>query len=432
MSRTMKDSGVKWIGEIPEGWEVKRLSDIFYSCKRGFTPVYKENTGFRVINQSCLSKYKLDIKKSKETEKTEKNRGKFSKGDILLASTGGGVMGKCVLSEIEGYCDSHVSILKTKEKNMGKLIFFWMRINFDWLQQFGKGSTNQIEFQHKDFMKTGFPLPPLPEQEAIASFLDKETAIIDRKVELIDQKIALLGDKRRALIFEAVTGRLDVGFGAIGHPGGRMSKDSGVEWIGDIPEGWEISLLKNHTTISVGKTPDTSINSYFQGSNSWMTISDFEKSETKKQISDEAIVKYNMKKVKTGSILLSFKLSVGKTMIVQEPIYTNEAIASLYSKNQKNLTNKYVYWFIPFASQNEATENIYGAKILNQAKIQKIKILLPPLPEQEAIASFLDKETALIDREIALLERKKELLGDYRKALIFEYVTGKRAVPGFE
>jgi type I restriction enzyme S subunit len=203
------DSGVDWIGEVPEGWEINRLSEVFHSHKRGATPAYLDESDFKIVNQACLSSYRLDTSKAKPATPMIGQRGRFSEGDLLVASTGGGVMGKCALATMDGYCDSHVTILKPVEKISALLVFYWMSASFEWIQQFGKGSTNQIELQVKPLLTTAFPLPPINIQRSIATFLDHETNLIDREIELLETKSSLLSDKRKALIFEAVTGKID-------------------------------------------------------------------------------------------------------------------------------------------------------------------------------------------------------------------------------
>jgi type I restriction enzyme S subunit len=211
--------------------------------------------------------------------------------------------------------------------------------------------------------------------------------------------------------------------------GQRKMVDSGVEWMGEIPEWWRVAQLKNISTVQVGKTPNTAQSEYFDGGLPWITIGDLDDQgtfpqETTKTLSHAGALSCGIKKAPKGSLLVSFKLSIGKVAIAQSAVFTNEAVAAVMSPEHLG----FLRWSLPVSMNEETTENIYGAKIFNQGQLGRVKIPLPPLPIQVAIANHLDQETSLIDTERSLIERKVDLLRAKRQALIFECVTGKRTI----
>lgn len=201
-------------------------------------------------------------------------------------------------------------------------------------------------------------------------------------------------------------------------------KDSGVEWLGEIPEGWGVSKLKRLTDFQVGWTPPTGNENNFVGENLWANISDLKEkflSNTANRISDKAAAEASMDITPKGSLLYSFKLSVGAVSFVEKDMYTNEAIASFLTTSKLPLA--YLFYALPIFVIENASTNIYGAKILNQELIKNANLIELPYKDAEKIAQFLDYETAKIDALIAKQEQLIELLKEKRQAVISHAVT---------
>jgi len=201
-------------------------------------------------------------------------------------------------------------------------------------------------------------------------------------------------------------------------------RESGVEWLGDVPEGWGVKKVGFCCDFYTGWTPPTGDESSYDGDLPWANISDIGPkflTETAKRISMSAVRKHKIRIAPNGSLLFSFKLSVGQVSIAAVPMYTNEAIAIFQSS--ANILSRWAYYTFPICIPKNASENIYGAKMLNQYLIKSAKIVLPPIEEQHAIAAFLDTETARIDALIAEYETLIELLKEKRQALISQAVT---------
>lgn len=205
----------------------------------------------------------------------------------------------------------------------------------------------------------------------------------------------------------------------------REMKDSGVAWIGEIPVEWEIGKVKRFYKMTTGFTPDTK-NQLFYDDNGydWVNIADIQDGKaiwtTKNKISKLYIDTFHPQITPAGSLLYSFKLSVGQTAFAGKALYTNEAIASFLSSRKVNL--RYLRYSSTFIIENAQT-NIYNAKILNQELIRNALIIYPPLNEQAQIADFLDKKCAGID---VVLEKTRTSIEEYKKlkqAIITQAVT---------
>lgn len=203
-------------------------------------------------------------------------------------------------------------------------------------------------------------------------------------------------------------------------------KPSGLHWIDYLPKDWKKASLKYILNYVIGSTPSTSKDKYFFGDNIWVSISDIKDkyiSDAKQRLSDEAIKDCNIKKVPKGSLLYSFKLSVGQMSFNTVDLYTNEAIASFINNENVNLD----FWYYALGKYliEYSNENIYGAKLLNQDLIKNARLLVPSKIEQQKIANFLDEKSKIFDDAISKKEQLISKLELAKQSLISEVVTGK-------
>lgn len=206
----------------------------------------------------------------------------------------------------------------------------------------------------------------------------------------------------------------------------REMKDSGIEWIGNVPKDWEIVRIKEKYPFNTGFTPDTQQSNYYNDENGyeWATIADIVggkvNTPTKSLVSRSFIEQYHKEIIKPNSLLYSFKLSVGQTAITDRPMYTNEALASFEQTSENNIG------FLKYSSlliEYNANTNIYGAKILNQQLIKNAYVTFPNLQEQCRIADFLDEKCGEIDSLTKDIQEQIETLEEYKKSVITEAVT---------
>ena len=200
-------------------------------------------------------------------------------------------------------------------------------------------------------------------------------------------------------------------------------KDSGVAWIGEVPKHWEVIKLKYKYHFQTGATPNTGKKENFEGDLRWANISDLNGSvvyDTTKHINKEAASKCSMNISPKGSLMYSFKLSVGTVAFCGEDMYTNEAIASFIP--QKN-DLKYLFYCAPIFIIHNANRNIYNAPLLNQELIKNALICLPSLNEQTVIAAYLDTHCAKIDNLISIQQKRIALLQELKQSVITHAVT---------
>lgn len=205
-----------------------------------------------------------------------------------------------------------------------------------------------------------------------------------------------------------------------------------TDWIGEIPEDWEMMKVKYVFNFNTGFTPSTSESKYYnKGNLDWVTITDLKGKyvdSTENKITELAVNELNKKPIPKGSLMYSFKLSVGKVAFANKQLYTNEAIFSVFSSRDINL--EYYYYSLPKQIIYNANENIYGAKILNQELIRNAYIIVPTQQEQTAIATYLDHKTTLIDKLITNNEKQVKLFEEKRKATIEDSLAlKKRGIP---
>jgi len=178
-----------------------------------------------------------------------------------------------------------------------------------------------------------------------------------------------------------------------------------------LPDGWKWEILDNLTEINIGKTPSRSKSYYFLGNKVWLSIRDLKGdyvSESNEKITDEAIKNTNLKLIKKGTLLMSFKLTLGRTSFADCDLYTNEAIASLPIKDESILDKYFLKYSLGVIDLEKEVDNAVKGKTLNKKKIKNLDIPLPPLLEQQRIVSKLDKLFEKIDKGVALHQKNMD------------------------
>lgn len=421
-----KDSGFDWIGEIPAQWDNLRLRFVC-ELRNGYTPS-KDNSDY--WEDGTIPWYRMEdirdtgrkLQEAKQyiTEEAVKGGGLFDAGSFILATTA--TIGEHALLIVESLANQRFTNLKIR-KSLSNILsrdyfFYYLFVIDDYCKATTKTST--FPAVSMELLKNcQIVFPSFCEQVAIATYLDTHCAKIDNLISIQQKRIALLQELKQSVITHAVTKGLN--------PNVEM-KQSGVEWIGDVPNHWEVIKLKYKYHFQTGATPNTGKKENFEGDLRWANISDLNGSvvyDTTKHINKEAASECSMNISPKGSLMYSFKLSVGTVAFCGEDMYTNEAIASFIP--QKN-DLKYLFYCAPIFIIHNANRNIYNAPLLNQELIKNALICLPSLNEQTAIATYLDHKCATIDASISNAQHQIELLQEYKQSLITEVVTGKRKV----
>lgn len=278
------------------------------------------------------------------------------------------------------------------------------------------------------------PLPSPDEQHAIADFLDSETAKIDTLVAKKHALIERLREKRMALISRTVTRGLppDAASAAGLDPSPRM-KHSGVDWLGDVPEHWDLKPLRYLVRFQGGATPDKGNDEYWDGDIPWVSPKDMKRSrivDAEDHISFDGLQSSPLAMVPAGAVLIVVRGMIlahsFPVAIAEDALTINQDMKALNCG--KRVDPEFLFWVLSGLSRTLvllADESAHGTKKLETGVLAKLQIATPSLDEQRKIAEFLERETAGIDRMVTTVETAIERLQEYREALITAAVTGK-------
>lgn len=423
MAKELKDSGIPWIGEIPKHWGIIRTKNVFTQGK--------ELVGEKSSSTQLLS---LTTKGIKEVE-IGSTSGKVpdSYDTYQLVKKDNMVM--CLfdldcsavfsgLSPYEGMISPAYKVLTVKEGFKPKFYDYWFNYIFDGRKYMFLSKNIRYSLTYDEFASLGIVKPPILEQKAIAEFLDRKCGEIDELIALQDRMIDELKAYKQSVITEAVTRGLN--------PDAPL-RDSGIEWLGQIPQHWKTIRLKEGFRLRTGTTPkdfekgldsDSLIN--------WFTPSDIaemncELNKSERYLSKDVINKDGILLNPIGTLIfVGIGASAGKIGYSLIESYSNQQITNLIP-NENKIVGKYVYYYL-IADRKRIRDNAFFTTlpIINNSYLSTIKILTPPLSEQQEIAEFLDKKCEEIDSLIALKQTKIEQLKEYKKSIIYEYVTGKK------
>jgi len=433
-----QNSGITWLGDIPEDWEVLALKHLVatkISDGPHETPEIIDN-GIPFISAESIKNNKInfDLKRgyiSEELHKLFCRKVKPKRNDIFIVKSGA-TTGRAAIVETDEEFSiwSPLAMVRPNPKKVDhRFLFqcilselFQKQIQVSWSfgtqQNIGMGVIEKLPI----------PLPPLPEQKAIAAFLDRKTQLIDSLIAKKREMLDRLKEKRSALISHAVTRGIPGG-------AGRAMKKSGVTWLGDIPADWDVKKLAYLTKkIGSGKTPNGGADVY--QSTGILFIRSQNVYDTGLYLDDVVYISEEIEsgmtwsRVYSGDILLNITgASLGRTCLVPQGFpraNVNQHVCII--RIAKPEFEKFISIFLKsnFAkSFYDLSQNGSGREGLNFEQISKIPIPLPPLPEQKAIAEFLDIETGKIDKLADKIKEGMERLTEYRSALITAAVTGQ-------
>ncbi|NQN86531.1 restriction endonuclease subunit S [Streptococcus suis] len=419
----MKDSGIEWIGEVPEEWGITKFK-YFLDTNKGLT-ITKENLiedGIPVINYGQIhSKYGKSVSTDRdELPQVSANYLKFKQsllkpGDFVFADTSEDIDGSGNFStriDDNGELFAGYHTIKAKLKNALEHDFRYFMHYFDSLA-FRKQVQNKVSgikvysITQSILQETCLILPSLYEQTQIADFLDKKVAQLDSVKSLLEEQIKTLEDYRQSLIYETVTKGLDKTV---------PLKDSGVDWIGQIPEGWGRKRLKYLVNISTGtsNTQDKALDE--EGYPFFVRSQTVEKLPT--YTHDEEVI-----------LTAGDGAGVGKVFHYYKGKFTAHQRVYLLTRFEQ-IDAKYLFYYFSSNLKNEVL--LGGAKStvdsIRLPMLTNFVVTLPNTDEQTQIADFLDKKIEQINQMIAIKKEQIENINKQRQTLIYDYVTGKRRV----
>lgn len=415
MAREMKDSGIKWLGVIPIDWEISKISSVYQLRNEKVSD--RDYPPLSVTMQGIVPQ--LD---SAAKTNAHDDRKLVRKGDFAINSRSDR-RGSCGISQYNGSV-SLINTILSPRNEMNPKYYDWLfhTIQFgDEFYRWGHGIVDDLwTTGWQDMKKIAIPIPSIQEQKKIADYLDKKCAEIDALVTDIQSQIVILEDYKKSIIAEAVTKGLN--------PDVEM-KDSGVEWIREIPKRWNVhpiyfyfgerkhkNLLGNEDnllSLSYGNIIRKDIN-------------------TNGGLLPDTFNTYNI--VEKNDIIIrptdlqNDKRSLRTGIVKEHGIITSAYIAL---KPIKNVNENYFHYLLHSYDIKKVFYNMGNGvrQGLNFSEFSKLMVLQPSIDEQNQIVKYLDQKCTEIDKTIKEKNKQLDVLEQYKKSLIYEYVTGKKEVP---
>ena len=434
---SMKNSGVEWLGDVPTHWEVRRLrnatdmrvSNVDKHVKDGEEPVRLCN--YVDVYKNDYINEQMNFMQATATA-DEIKRFRLEKDDVLItkdSETWDDIGVPALVTEpasdlISGY---HLALLRPRTDDLAGSYLLRALQSKSLAYQFhieAKGVT-RYGLSHAGIKSAWLPLPPLPEQTAIVSYLNHVDRRIQCYISTKEKLIALLEEQNQIIINQAVTQGLA--------PNVRL-KSSDVEWLGDMPAHWEEKRVKHVSRILRGKFTHRPRNdpSLYDGPYPFIQTGDVARAKKKitgyGQTLNEQGLAVSMI-FPAGTLVMTIAANIGDVAVLDFEACFPDSVVGFVPHH--NVDRDYLYYLFRAMNaelQQEAPVNTQGN--LNVDRIGSRSIVLPPLPEQTAIVRYLDKATADIDTAISRTCRQIELLREYRTRLITDVITGQLDVGG--
>lgn len=438
-----KPSGVEWLGDVPEHWESNRLKKYLIERNEKNSPIKTDNLLSVTMYQGVIP---VSEKQGNGGNKPKENLENYKisyPNDIVLNSMNV-IVGSVGLNKYMGLISPAYYALYNRNKN-NNIKFFSYIFHNPFFQKglFGLGNgimykesedgklnTIRLKIPMEKLNQVVLPCPSISQQNQIVAFLDTETTRIDNLIAKQEKLIELLEEQRKSIISHAVTKGLN--------PNAPM-KDSGVEWLGEVPEHWKIGKLKRWFNTVSGGTPNSNnyAKYYKNGTHPWLRTTDLNNgilTSFEIGITDEAIKESSCKYVPEDSVLIAMyggDGTIGKNALLKFKSTINQAICALIPNSHFN--PEYSFFYIQFYRPYWMVNAMGGRKDpnINQQQIQDAYFVLPPFNEQNKIVDFLKKEHSRIDSLVLKQNQLIEKMKEYRASIISHAVTGKINVQEF-
>lgn len=405
------------LGPLPEDWGVVRLGDVAEISAGGSAPQGKEFFGgvnpFIRVQHVDNESYTI-IGCDFITDEAIKKYGlkKYKKGTVIFPKSGASIyLEKRAMLPFDCYIVNHLCAVSSKSQKLLQNFLFYALIKTKFAEKKGDGYPTLNLSEIRQFY---IPLPPIDEQKAIAYVLSSVQTVIEKTEAVIKATKEL----KKSLMKHLFT------YGPVPLDEIDKVKLKDTE-IGPILEDWEVVRLGEVADYYLGRTPPRKEKeSWDNGVFPWVSISDMQDygkiTSTKEKVSKYALEKYFKNRVsKRGTLLMSFKLTVGRTAILEIDAVHNEAIISIFPSNR--VDKIFLFYLLPNIDFSVYMDRAVKGNTLNKEKIDKTLIPLPPLPIQQKIAEIL----SAVDQKIQAEENKKKALNELFKSLLHNLMTGK-------
>lgn len=436
--RIMKESGIEWIGEIPQNWSLERLR--FHASLNPSTelPDYSDDSLVSFVPMDLL-KSGFHLQSSAQYAKVKKGYVCFAEGDVLMAKVtpcleNGNLAIASNLSDGVGFGSTEINVIRCKSICNHFLFYLLQCPNYVEKATYNMYGVAGLKRLDPDFIPNSFfPIPPSEEQVRIANYLDAKCAEIDALIAAKEKTNALLREQRQSIIYEAVTKGVD--------PTVPL-KDSGVEWIGEIPEEWNTCRIKHltdkshpypvgdgdHGLIKADDYQDEGI-PYIRVLN--LTWGAGLNLENLVYISEELNARIKNSELKPKDILIAKTgATIGKTAIVPAtlPLSNTTSHVGKITISDEYDAKFFFYAMTSFVVQKQIVDLSFMQTTRPELGIDGLKNLIvtfPPVATQKSISAYLDRQCSDIDLMISSNEKVLKSLREYRQSLIYEAVTGK-------
>lgn len=416
----MKDSGIEWIGEIPEHWGLERAKFLFRqsTSKGNERLVLLSATQDRgVIDKSNLEGV---VQVSANADLNLFKTVHINDFVISLRSFQGGFE----IAKEEGVISPAYTVFRMTQQTYPHFYRYLFKCNsfIDKINSLTVGIREGKNIQYEDFANMLIPQIDEAEQQSIVNHLDWKCAEIDNLISLQEEMIAELKAYKQSVITEAVCKGLDKNL---------PMKDSGVEWIGEIPKDWSLLPIKRSYKIYNGSTPKSDKKEYWDGDIVWVTPVDMYENtyinQSNKTITEIGYNSCGTTLIPINSVILSTRAPIGQVCLNMVELCTNQGCKSLVPDEKSY--SKYLMYYLMIQTN---VLNMYGRGTtfleLSTNNLANFIMPFPSLSEQQSIANYLDKKCANIDQLISIKQQKAVELKEYKKSMIYEYVTGKKEV----
>lgn len=434
MTEKMKPSGIAWIGNIPHDWNIKRVKYLASLKGRigwqGLTSDEYIDEGPYLITGIDFQNGGIDwsncvhVSEERWAEAPEIH---IKNGDLLI--TKDGTVGKvAIVSGLEGKASLNSGVLLIRPApGFDKRFLFWVLQSeefWTWFRLKNAGNSTIIHLYQGDFAEFSYTFPDIAEQCSIAAFLDAQCAKIDSVIADIEKQIETLQKYKKSLITEAVTKGLDRSV---------PMKDSGIEWIGEIPKHWSINKTRYLASLCSGATPSKDVYTYWEGNIPWISSQEVKTdiiADTSLHISEEAIRSCSTKLMPAGTLVMVVRSGILQHTIpvalLGVPATINQDIKAFIFKPEM-LPAYYKYYI---QGENDALLNVLikdktTVESIDNNLLLSLRIMVPPIQEQENIVSYLDERCSKIDSILTDKQAQLDAIIQHKKSLIYEYVTGK-------
>ena len=436
--RKMKDSGIEWIGEIPESWDVERLKYHIDFNPPTDIPPYDDEQQVSFLPMDCLRRGTHTIQIA-DYEKVKKGYVVFQNGDILMAKVtpcleNGNIAIARDLIDNVGFGSTEINVIRCSGIHR-KYLFYTLQcktyIERAVADMYGVAGLKRLNPSFIPNMK--HPIPSLDEQTRIADYLDKKCAEIDAIIAAKEKTNELLKERRQSIIYEAVTKGLDSTV---------PMKDSGIEWIGEIPESWDVCPVKyvidknhpypvgdgDHGLIKADDYLDEGI-PYIRVLN--LTWGEGLNLENLVYISDEMNSRIKNSELKPNDILIAKTgATIGKTAIVPDSLPRSNTTSHVGKITISSDHDAVFFYYVMTSSIVQRQIQILSAMQSTRPELgidglRNLLVVVPPVEKQRDISKFLNQQCAEINSVIDTNSSMIDKLKEYRQSVIYEAVTGK-------